>query len=76
VVEWDAKSHIPSYEMWLEAVLADGGGDCKALCEMHNEPLIEGMLVGKPENELTVMGRRQVVFPITTHTESFSFFVA
>lgn len=60
VFEWDASSHKEAYDLWLSAVLADGGGDCKALCEMHNEPLIPGMLVGQPEHELSVLSRRKV----------------
>ncbi|KAM0505893.1 hypothetical protein ACHAQF_002999 [Verticillium nonalfalfae] len=36
-----------------EAILSDGGLACKKLCDMSGEPLIEGMLVGKPENLLT-----------------------
>lgn len=46
--------------MWLEAVLADGGDDCKELCQLANEPLVEGMLVGHPENRLSVAERREV----------------
>lgn len=60
VVEWDVSSHKEGYDIWLSAVLADGGGDCKRLCELHNEPLIDGMLVGQPEHELSVLGRRSV----------------
>jgi len=53
VTEWDPSSHSEAYKMWLEAVLSDGGEDCKELCQLANEPLVEGMLVGKPENLLT-----------------------
>lgn len=53
VIEWDPTSHVAGYEMWLEAVLADGGEGCKQLCSLANEPLVEGMLVGKAENLLS-----------------------
>jgi amidase len=60
VIEWDSSSHVEGYNMWLEAVLADGGEDCRRLCELANEPLVKGMLVGLPENILTHMERREV----------------
>jgi amidase len=60
VIEWDASSHTEGYSLWLEAVLADGGEDCRTLCELAGEPLVEGMLVGLPEHTLTVMQRREV----------------
>ena len=60
VVEWDTSSHAAGYALWLECVLADGGADARSLCELAGEPLVEGMLVGLPEHEKTVMERRQV----------------
>jgi amidase len=60
VIDWDTKGHAEAYAMWLEAVLADGGEDCRQLCLLANEPLVEGMLVGKPENTLSVSQRRDV----------------
>jgi hypothetical protein len=60
VIEWDSKMHVEAYELWLEAVLADGGEGCKELCLLANEPLVEGMLVGKAENFLSPKGRRDV----------------
>lgn len=62
VVEWDTSSHAAGYALWLECVLADGGADARSLCELAGEPLVEGMLVGLPEHEKTVMERRQVSF--------------
>ncbi|KAF3352146.1 hypothetical protein VdG1_09366 [Verticillium dahliae VDG1] len=53
VIEWDASSHARAYDLWEKAILSDGGLACKKLCDMSGEPLIEGMLVGKPENLLT-----------------------
>lgn len=60
VIEWDSKLHAEGYNLWLEAVLADGGDGCKELCQLADEPLVEGMLVGKPENFLSPKGRRDV----------------
>ena len=53
VVEWDCTSHKSAYyDLWLPAVLADGGKRFEGLCKMAGEPLIEGMLVGKPQDYL------------------------
>lgn len=60
VMEWDVSSHAEGYEIWLKAVLADGGQECRELCRLVDEPLIEGMLVGKPQNILSVNERRAV----------------
>lgn len=51
------KYHAKAYDLWLRAVLADGGERFQALCDLVDEPLIPGMLVGKPENKLDVNGR-------------------
>ena len=63
-VTWDhiaKRYHTRAYDLWLRAVLADGGERFKALSELAPgdtpEPLIEGMLVGRPENKLDVDGR-------------------
>lgn len=60
VFEWDVSSHAEGYALWLKAVLADGGEDCRKLCELAGEPLVEGMLVGLPEHTLTVTQRREL----------------
>ena len=51
------------------AILADGGEGCRKLCELSGEPLIEGMLVGKPENLLTTAQAHQVspLSPLFVH---------
>lgn len=64
MTEWDPSSHVQAYEMWLKAVLSDGGEDCRDLCQLADEPLVEGMLVGKPENLLTRNGRMEVRFEL------------
>lgn len=51
------KFHARAYDLWLRAVLADGGSRFQALCDLVDEPLIPGMLVGKPHNTLDVDGR-------------------
>jgi amidase len=60
VFEWDVSSHAEGYSMWLKSVLADGGQECADLCRLVNEPLIEGMLVGTPEDILSVSERKEV----------------
>ena len=61
VMEWDCTSHHSAfYDLWLKAILADGGQRCADLCKLVNEPLIEGMLVGKPEDSLTLEQRQEL----------------
>ncbi|KAJ9663206.1 hypothetical protein H2198_000967 [Neophaeococcomyces mojaviensis] len=60
VVDWNdiaKRLHGCAYDLWLRAVLADGGERMKVFCAQIGEPLIEGMLVGKPENHLDTNGR-------------------
>jgi amidase len=59
IIEWDVSDHTEGYDMWLEGVLADGGKDCRTLCELAGEPLVEGMLVGLPHHEKTHYERRE-----------------
>lgn len=40
--------------------MADGGQDCKKLCQLANEPLIEGMLVGTDKDRLEISERLEV----------------
>lgn len=50
--------HARAYDLWLRAVLADGGQRFKALSELPpTEPLIKGMLVGRPDTLLDTNGR-------------------
>lgn len=63
VIEWDADLHIKATNIWTKSVLADGGEHCKHLCELVNEPLIEGMLVGTPNDELSLPERELVITP-------------
>jgi amidase len=62
VFEWDASSHKYAYELWEKAILSDGGEGCRKRTEMTGEPLIEGMLVGKPSHILTTSETHQVCF--------------
>ncbi|EEA26818.1 acetamidase, putative [Talaromyces marneffei ATCC 18224] len=61
VFEWDASSHAHAYQLWEKAILSDGGAACRRLCELSGEPLIEGMLVGKPHNILTTSQTHQLI---------------
>ncbi len=60
MIDWDASSHPDGYAQWLTGVLADGGSDARALCELAGEPLVEGMLVGLPHQALNVSQRREL----------------
>ncbi|KKY17775.1 putative general amidase [Phaeomoniella chlamydospora] len=47
------------YDLWLPSVLADGGKRCADLCAQGGgQPLIEGMLVGQPSDEMNVAQRQ------------------
>lgn len=61
--EWDASSHSYAYELWAKAIFSDGGEGCRRQIEKTGEPLIEGMLVGKPEDTLTTSQTHQVREP-------------
>ncbi|KAL9073411.1 MAG: hypothetical protein Q9157_004770 [Trypethelium eluteriae] len=60
VVEWDPKPHIEGVHLWETAVKADGGRKCRNYCDLIGEPLIEGMVVGTPQDELTVVQRQEL----------------
>ena len=60
VFEWDASSHSYAYELWTKAIFSDGGEGCRRQTEKTGEPLIEGMLVGRPEDTLTTSQTHQV----------------
>lgn len=60
VVDWNTiaqNHHAHAYNLWLRAVLADGGERFQALCDLVDEPLIPGMLVGKAHDKIDVDGR-------------------
>lgn len=60
VIEWDASTHNHAYALWEKAIFSDGGEACRKKTEMTGEPLIEGMLVGSPENTLTTSETHQL----------------
>ncbi|KAF4213038.1 hypothetical protein CNMCM8980_000170 [Aspergillus fumigatiaffinis] len=60
VIEWSTSLHITGTNLWKKAILADGGSHCKQLCDIVDEPLIEGMLVGTPADELSILEREQL----------------
>lgn len=60
VIEWNTSLHIRGTNLWKKAILADGGSHCKQLCDIVEEPLIEGMLVGTPADELSILEREKV----------------
>lgn len=63
VIEWDTSLHIPITNLWTKAILADGGRHCRELCELVDEPLIEGMVVGTEKDILTFEEREKVYLP-------------
>ena len=52
VLKWDTSDHEYGYDLWLKAVLADGGKRCQLQCDKGDQPLIEGMLVGTEKDRL------------------------
>ncbi|EAW20169.1 putative acetamidase [Aspergillus fischeri NRRL 181] len=60
VIEWNTSLHITGTNLWKKAILADGGSHCKQLCDIVDEPLIEGMLVGTPADELSILEREKL----------------
>lgn len=59
-ISWNdhaATLHARAYDLWLKAVLADGGSRMQALQDMISEPLIPGMLVGQPHHHLSLDAR-------------------
>lgn len=60
VIEWNTSLHITGTNLWKKAILSDGGSHCKQLCDIVDEPLIEGMLVGTPADELSILEREKV----------------
>lgn len=65
VIEWDTSLHGAATTLWTKAVLADGGRHCRKLCEIVDEPLIEGMVVGTEKDLLTFEEREKVTIPQT-----------
>ncbi|KAJ5367489.1 hypothetical protein N7541_001430 [Penicillium brevicompactum] len=59
VIEWDTSLHLATTNLWTKGILADGGQHCRALCDLIDEPLIEGMIVGTPKDLLSVDEREQ-----------------
>ncbi|KAJ5161130.1 Amidase [Penicillium capsulatum] len=66
VFEWDASSHAYAYSLWEKAIFSDGGEGCRRRIEMTGEPLVEGMLVGKPEHIMTTSETHQVGIRISS----------
>lgn len=72
VFEWDSSSHRHAYyDLWLKAVLADGGQRCADLCKLVDEPLIPGMLVGKTEDILSVPERQALAETIWDYQHDY-----
>jgi len=72
VIEWDCSTHKHAYyELWLKAVLADGGQRCADLCKIANEPLIEGMIVGTPDTLLDTAQRQALAEKIWDYQHEY-----
>ncbi|KAJ6031942.1 hypothetical protein N7540_002674 [Penicillium herquei] len=67
VVEWDSSTHAAAYKKWVTATFADGGADCRKLCQLSGEPLIEGVLIGTEEDALTIAELKELA------TEKFEY---
>lgn len=71
VFEWNASSHKRGYDLWLRGVLADGGKKCADLCKLADEPLIEGMLVGKDKDLLDLPQRMELADEIWDYQREY-----
>ncbi|KAJ5936640.1 hypothetical protein N7466_003090 [Penicillium verhagenii] len=60
VIEWDTSLHEPATQLWYKAIRGEGGAHCRELCKLIDEPLIEGMLVGKENETLDIEEREQL----------------
>ncbi|KAL2818140.1 amidase signature domain-containing protein [Aspergillus granulosus] len=60
VIEWDTSLHVEGTNLWTKSVLADGGHHCRQLCAIIDEPLIQGMVVGTPADELSSEEREKI----------------
>lgn len=70
VIEWDLSLHIEGANLWTKAILADGGKHCRTLCDLVDEPLIEGMVVGTEQDELTNPEREKVSLSYPTQSNT------
>jgi amidase len=74
-IDWDASSQSTSYyELWEPAILADGGEGCAAAANLSDppQPLIEGMLVGKPEHKLDIPQRQALARKILEYKQMYA----
>ncbi|KIX07455.1 uncharacterized protein Z518_02108 [Rhinocladiella mackenziei CBS 650.93] len=61
VVPWDASSHAKGSDMWVKAILSEGGRDAAEMSKLGNgEPLIPGMLTGTAETYLDADQRQSL----------------
>lgn len=60
VLDWDTSSHPEAHQLWTQAILADGGSKCEAILAQSGEPLVEGMLVGKESDRLSIQQVEEV----------------
>ncbi|KAK2803828.1 hypothetical protein FQN50_006835 [Emmonsiellopsis sp. PD_5] len=71
VIEWDTSLHDEGINLWLKAVMADGGEDCRKMCELVDEPLIPGMLVGTDKDRLSISQRQELEKQKLIYRESY-----
>ncbi|KAI4844325.1 amidase, partial [Aureobasidium sp. EXF-8846] len=74
-VDWDSSSQPTSYyELWEPAILADGGEGCAAASNLSDppQPLIEGMLVGKPEHKLDIPQQQALARKILEYKQIYA----
>ncbi|PYI18845.1 amidase signature enzyme [Aspergillus violaceofuscus CBS 115571] len=72
VIPWPATAlHKEGTALWTKAILADGGQHCRYLCDIVGEPLIEGMVVGTSEDELSVEEREKLEETKYTYQETY-----
>ncbi|PYH41191.1 putative acetamidase [Aspergillus saccharolyticus JOP 1030-1] len=71
VIPYPTTLHEEGTALWTKAILADGGQHCRYLCDIVGEPLIEGMVVGTPEDELSVEEREKLEETKWTYQETY-----
>ncbi|KAL4786660.1 amidase signature domain-containing protein [Aspergillus varians] len=57
--------------LWTKSILADGGHHCRQLCALVDEPLIHGMIVGTPTDELSSIEKEKIEEAKWTFQETY-----
>ncbi|KPI41085.1 putative amidase PB8B6.03 [Cyphellophora attinorum] len=61
MIPWDVNSHVEAHRLWTKAILFDGGRDVSKMLEESGEPLVQGMLVGKAADCLSIQEAEEYI---------------